>query len=195
MREILPGIFHWSAIHERIHIEVSSYYMPNLGGGVLLDPMTPTEGLDWFRHDGPPRDILLTNRHHYRHSAGFVEAYDCTVWCHQAGLHEFKEGQVVKPFEFGQELAGGIVAMEIASICPEETAFYIPMPDGLVRDGAGPLSFVPDRYMGDDPTSVKEGLKSAFSRLLRRDFDHLLFAHGAPWIGGGKAALQQFVSS
>ncbi len=29
--------------------------------------------------------------------------------------------------------------------------------------------------------------------LLTRDFDHLLFAHGEPLIGGGKAALRDFL--
>ncbi|MFQ6673240.1 MAG: hypothetical protein ACE5GH_00480 [Fidelibacterota bacterium] len=200
MREILPGIYHWTAIHERIHIRVSSYYLADAGGGVLLDPMIPSEGVDWFLEHGPPRHILLTNRHHYRHSTRFVEAYGCTVWCHHAGLHEFREGQVVQPFEFGDELPGSITAMGIASLCPEETAFYIrksdgvmAFADGLVRDGEGPLSFVPDRFMGEDPAGVKEGLKAAFSRLFETDFDHLLFAHGAPWIGGGKEALRHFL--
>ena len=65
--------------------------------------------------------------------------------------------------------------------------------DGLVRDGDSPLSFVPDQFMGDDPEGVKRGLKEAFRRLLDCDFDHLLFAHGNPWIGGGKEVLRQFV--
>jgi hypothetical protein len=29
--------------------------------------------------------------------------------------------------------------------------------------------------------------------LLTRDFDHLLFAHGEPLIGGGRAALRRFL--
>ncbi len=47
MREILPGLFHWTAVHPKIRIEVSSYYLPE--AGVLLDPLLPAEGLEWFR--------------------------------------------------------------------------------------------------------------------------------------------------
>ena len=49
--------------------------------------------------------------------------------------------------------------------------------------------------MGDDPEGVKRGLLRAFRGLLERDFDNLLLAHGEPWLGGGKAALREFVES
>jgi hypothetical protein len=48
--------------------------------------------------------------------------------------------------------------------------------------------------MGDHPKNVKRGLRKAFLGHMReREFDHLLFAHGAPWIGGAKDALGQFL--
>jgi hypothetical protein len=64
MQEILPGVFHWTAIHPRIGIEVSSYWQET--HGVLFDPLVPAdEGLDWFAHrPAPPTAILFSNRHH-----------------------------------------------------------------------------------------------------------------------------------
>ena len=47
--------------------------------------------------------------------------------------------------------------------------------------------------MGDDPEAVKRGLRKVFLAHLERDFDHLLFAHGKPWIGGAKVGLRQFL--
>jgi hypothetical protein len=35
-------------------------------------------------------------------------------------------------------------------------------------------------------------LARAFEGLLELDFDHLLFAHGEPLVGGGKAARREF---
>ena len=49
--------------------------------------------------------------------------------------------------------------------------------------------------MGDDPVTVKDGLRNAFLGLLEREFDTLLFAHGTPLVGGGRRALEKFVSS
>lgn len=200
MKEILPGVWHWTSVHERIQVEVSSYYLA--AAGVLIDPTTPAEGLDWFRQHAAPKHVLLTNRHHYRHSGRYVEAFGCVVWCNELGMHEFARGERVEPFEPGDTLPGDVLAVEIDAICPDETALYVRVAqgamafaDGLTRDGGGPLSFVPDEYMGDDAEDVKVGLKAAFRRVVaEHDFDHLLLAHGHPWIGGGREALRRFAA-
>ncbi len=199
MREILPGVLHWSVLHPKIKVEVSSYYLP--GAGVAIDPLMPSGGLDAFEQG--VQHILLTNRHHYRDTGRLVEAFGCTVWCVESGLHEFTHGEKVKPFRFGDKLPGGIEAVEIGALCPDETALVLTEPAGViaVADGAvrmqpdGPLGFVPDEYLGDDPEAVKAGLKAAYRRLLRRDFEHLLLAHGNPWIGGAKEALRAYLST
>ena len=53
--------------------------------------------------------------------------------------------------------------------------------------------FVPGYLMGDDAAAVRARLRESLRRLLDLDFDHLLFAHGDPLIGGGKRALREFV--
>jgi hypothetical protein len=166
----------------------------------------PEEGIEWFARHGPPQHILLTNRLHSRHSARFVEAFGCEVWCNDAGRDHFgPEGEIpglrVRGFRPGELLPGGIESHEVGVLCPDETAFRIPgiepalaVADGVVRDGDGPLVFVPDSLLSDDdPEAVKRGLKAAYRRLLRLDFDHLLLAHGNPWLHGAKAALAEFV--
>ena len=198
MQEILPGLFHWTAVHPRIQVPVSSYYLRE--PGVLIDPLIPAEGLDWFRERVEPRQILLTNRHHYRHCAEFEQAFGCTVWCNEEGLHEFTRGEKVRPFTAGDLLPGGIESHAVGVLCADETALRIPVAegalafaDGIVRDDEGMLTFVPDGLLGDEPEAIRQGLKAAYARLLDLEFDHLLFAHGLPWIGGGKEALRRFV--
>jgi hypothetical protein len=197
MEEIRPGLHHWTALHPRIRQPVSSYFVDP--SRTLIDPMLPPDGgLERFR-GREPELIVLTNRHHYRDSGAFTENLGCPVLCHAAGLHEFEGGPKVEGFSFGDRLADGIVALEVGAICPEETALHIDIADGalafadgLVRAG-GELGFVPDWLLGDDPGTVKRGLVNAFSRLLEREFDCLLFAHGEPLVAGGKEALRGFV--
>jgi hypothetical protein len=205
IREILPGIFHWTSVHPEIRIPVSSHYVAP--ARMLLDPLVPDEGLAWFGRRAPPEHVLLTNRLHSRHSARFVERYGCAVWCNEAGLDHFgSEGEIqgltVRGFQPGELLPGGIESHAVGVLCPDETAFRIPgaepalaIADGVVRDGDGPLAFVPDPLLGDDPEAVKRGLRQAYRRLLALDFDHLLLAHGNPWLGGAHAALAAFVGS
>ena len=198
MQEIVPGIHHWTAFHERIKTEVSSYYVEP--AGVLLDPMVPDEGIEWFEsREVRPQQILLTNRHHYRHSDRFREAFDLPVRASKPGLHEFEDGPEVEGFEFGDELAPGVTAIEIGGICPDDTALHIDVAGGAVAFAdaliryEGALGFVPDDFM-DDPAGDKAAMMDSFRGLLEREFDHLLFAHGEPLVGGGREALRDFVN-
>src|SRR5919204_5480587 len=119
MEEVLPSVFDWTAFHEGIRMPVHSHYVAS--AAALIDPMLPEEGLEWFEGERRPERILLTNRHHYRHPDRFVEAFGCPVLCHEAGLHEFEDGPDVEGFAFGDEIAPRIVALEMATICPEDT--------------------------------------------------------------------------
>lgn len=197
MREISPGIWHWTTRHPRIGVEVSSYYLPR--EGVLLDPMIPPDGLEWFEQHGPPRDILLTNRHHDRDSWRLRERYDCTVHCVRNGLYELEGRGPAEPFDFGDELPGGAVVFEVDAICPDETAMHFPAyralacADGVVHYGSE-LGFVPEQYM-DDPEATKDGLREAYRQLVDLDFDVLLVAHGDPMVGGANEALRRFAAA
>ena len=197
VQEIAPGLWHWTARHEHIQMDVSSYYL--LGERVLIDAMVPAEGLGWFDEHGAPEHVLLTNRHHDRHAWRLREAFGCAVHCIRNGLHELEGRGPVEAFDFGDELPGGAIAFEVDAICPDESALHIPAhgalacADGVVRSPQGELAFVPDQFM-DDPEQTKTGLRDAYRRLLDLDFELLLLAHGDPVVGGAKEALRAFAN-
>jgi hypothetical protein len=196
LNEIGPGVHHWKAVHPKIEIEVSSYYVEP--AATLLDPLLPAEGIEWFQSHRKPERIVLTNRHHYRHSGQFQAEFGCPVLCNEKGLHEFEGGPDVEGFAFGDSLTDGITALEVGAICPEETALHIELGDGFlaIADGVvnyDELRFVPDNLIGDDPEGVKQGLRESYRGLLDREFDGLLLAHGEPIASGGKERLREFV--
>jgi hypothetical protein len=200
MDEALPGILHWTTFHEGIGQPVNSHFF--VEAAALFDPRVPEGGIDEVARHGRPERILLSNRHHLRHAERFVEAFGCTIQVHRAGLHEFRDGPDVDAFEFGDDVAPGVVALEVGALTPEETAFHLHASDGillfadaLIRDDDGGLAFVPDSLMGDDPEAVRAGMAAALRRLLERDFDALLFAHGKPIPRGGHAALEEFLAA
>lgn len=194
MREIVPGLWHWSARHERIGVDVSSYYLSR--ERVAIDPMLPPAGIEWLEEHGTPEHALLTNRHHDRQAWDLQRRFGTVVHCISNGMHELEGRGPAEPFEFGDELPGGAVVYEVDAICPDETALYIPAhravacADGVIHYG-GELSFVPDHLM-DAPEQTKQGLRDAYRRLLELDFDHLLVAHGVPVVGGAHEALRSF---
>jgi hypothetical protein len=195
MELILPGVHHWCATHPNTGSPAHSYAV----GTTLVDPILPDEGLGAL--PGPVQQIVLTNRHHYRSSAAFVERFGCPVRCHEAGLHEFAgTDRAVEGFAWGDGLAADVEAVRLNAICPEETVLHVrrgdgalAFADGVVRLSGDALEFVPDGLLGDDPEQVKADLRRALIPLLERDFDALLFAHGDPIVSGGKERLRSFV--
>ena len=195
MEEIQPGVLHWTAFRDTIGADVHSYF--HTASGTLIDPMEPPEGLDAIPQ---PERIVLTNRHHYRHSARF----GCPVLCHEAGLHEFEGGPEVEGFAFGDVLAPGVTALEVGVLTPEEIALHLAgegggalaFADALIRGRHGELGFVSDPLLGDDPAAIKEGLRAAFRRLCdENEFDALLLAHGDPITTAGRSALRTFADA
>ena len=199
MQEITPGVWHWRARRASIDKLVSCYYLQ--AERVLIDALIPEAGLEWLQEHGPPEHFVLSNRHHDRDAWRLQEAFGTAVHVVRAGLHELEGRGAVEPFDFGDELPGGIVAHRVGAICPDETALHIPFhralacADGVVRwEPEDPLGFVPDWLM-DDPAATKAGLRAAYSGLLALDFDTLLLAHGDPIPGRGKELLRALVEA
>jgi hypothetical protein len=199
IEEISPGLFHWSAVHEGIGHPVYSSFA--LDSGTLIDPMEPADGLEAIAELGTPKRIVLSNRHHYRHSALYVERFGCPVLCHRAGLSHFSADRPVEGFAFDEQLDDGLRALELGSICAEETTLLLEahagalsFGDGLTRDRDGALAFMPDSLLGEDPRRVRAGLLKSLRRMLDEEFDTLLFAHSEPVRGTGRDLLSAFLA-
>ncbi|HUB73548.1 MAG TPA: hypothetical protein VL979_05885 [Solirubrobacteraceae bacterium] len=198
IEELLPQLVQWSAYHEGIGHDVYSAF--ELRSGTLIDPMEPPEGLEAVARLRTPERIVLTNRHHYRHADRFAERFGCPVLCHEAGL-EHSDEEEVSGFFFDEQLAEHVRALELASICAEETTLLLEVADGVLcfgdgvtRAADGSLAFMPDRLLGEDPDAVRQGLGKNLRRMFEEDFDALLFAHAEPVLGGGREMLRSLLS-
>src|SRR5215208_6795312 len=179
IHEVLPGVLHWTARHPSAHLESGSHYL--VDEGILIDPIAPTEGLEWF--DGREIGvILLTNRHHTRSAFELQDRLGVAIRAPRTGMHDLPADRV-QPYDFGDELDAGIRPHAISESWPYETALELPgrravaIADGVVNyDGLG---FFADSLLGDDPEAEKQRLRDGFATLAANvDFDHLLFAHG-----------------
>jgi glyoxylase-like metal-dependent hydrolase (beta-lactamase superfamily II) len=167
--------------------------------GTTIDPLLPEAGIEWF-DDHTPGRIVLTTRHHLRDAEQIAARCDCPILAHEDGLHEFSDGPAVEGFAFGERLADDVTALTMDAISPDDTVLQIEVDEGVLlfadsivnQDGLG---FVSDGLIGDDPEAVKAKIRRRAADLLERGFDHLLFAHGDPVIGGGKEALRAFAEA
>jgi hypothetical protein len=196
IHEVAPGVLHWTARHPTAGIESASHLLTR--EGVLIDPIAPAEGLEWFDDRGVER-ILLTNRHHTRSAFDIQDRLGVPILAPAPGMHDLPADRV-QPYEHGSEVIAGIHAHGISETWPDETALAVPahaavvIADG-VHDYDG-LGFFPDNLLGDDPEAEKQRLRDGFLRLIEAvEFEHLLFAHGTPIIGDGRERLRAFVQS
>jgi glyoxylase-like metal-dependent hydrolase (beta-lactamase superfamily II) len=197
MDEPLPGVFHWQAKHPNHGMSVGCHY--SAGSGTAFDPLLPDEGIEWFE-EHPVQRVVLSTRHHRRHSEQLAERFGCPILCHESGLYEFEDGPAVTGFAFGDRLADDVVALEMDSISPDDTALLIEAGGGalLFADSVvnhGGLGFVPDHLIGDDPEGVKAKVRERCRALLDQEFEVLLFAHGeGPLAEGALDALRDFAA-
>jgi hypothetical protein len=195
MRELRPGLWHWTTFHDGIGAPVSSYYVEP--AGALIDAREPDDGIDAaFADRAAPQQAIVTSGLHMRHADRFAEAFGCAVRAPAEARERLGDDAAFDPYGDGDEIAPGITAVHIGSLCPDEYVLHIAhgpgaivFADGLMRY-ADTLGFVPEEYIGDDAEKVTSGLADAYRGLLEREFDDLLFAHGEPLVGGGQAALR-----
>lgn len=198
LEEVCDGVLAWSGTHPVIGQPVHSAYAP--ASRTAFDPIAADGLADAIAAAGGLERIVLSNRHHRRSYEDLVGRFgDVRVLAPAAGMHEFGAGTDIEPYEWGEELAPGIVAHEIGVICPDDGAIHIATGPGalLIADSVirwdGRLAFVPD-FLMDDPEDTKAGTLRALEPLLDLDWDVLLLAHGEPSRSGGKAELESFIA-
>jgi hypothetical protein len=202
MQELTDGIWHWTAFRESIAQEVSSYWIEP--AGIVIDPMVPPDvGLEWWDgRDLRPQQVVLTSGLHWRQSDEFSQRFHIPVRAAWPAKERFEgTDREFEKFEWHDEVAPGVTAIEIDALAPDETALHIAhgngavaLADSLIRArGGAPLAFVPDSLMGPHPDRVKDALRERFRGLLTRDWDALLLAHGDPIARHGQTALRDFV--
>lgn len=199
MREIVPGLWHWSTQHPNLGQEVSSYLVG--GSAAALDPMVPGEGLVAFDGVPTPRHVVLTSRHHERDHAQFVQSFGAVFHVSEHGVGEYP-GEDIVPYAVGDEIVPGLTAVANGPIAPDDTVLRVDVEggalafaDSLLNDG-GRVGFMPDGLLGEDPDQVRADISAAVRELLEtQEFEHVLFAHGDPIIGGGRDALAALVQN
>jgi hypothetical protein len=200
MREIVPGIRHWTAFRDTIGAQVSSYWIEP--ARMLVDPMVPDEGLEAFEAVAVrPEEVVLTTGLHTREAQRFADALEIPIRAPREAADRLGDRLTFEPYDGGEELAPGVHAVHIGVLCPDEYALHITLADGAISFADGlhhdgdELGFFDDYLLGDDPEAVKRGLTEQLRALLDRDFANLLFAHGDPIVGDGKRVLREFVES
>jgi hypothetical protein len=187
LREIAPGLRRWTSWHDHWEEDVGSVAVDTPDGLVLIDPLDPPPDL------GRPAHVLVTVYWHAREAAGLK----ARTWAPSRSLRPLAN-RGVEAENAADGLPGGIRAFPTARAA--EAVYWLPEHRALVVGdvllGAGakpratdePLRLCPERWLGK---ATHDDLRESLRPLLDLPVEHVLVSHGAPVLGGGKAALER----
>jgi glyoxylase-like metal-dependent hydrolase (beta-lactamase superfamily II) len=194
MKELLPGIHTWSVFSHDKGLDFNGHLVANSDGCVLIDPPAPTsDAMVRMEQFGPPKAIIITNRHHTREAGIFAAHWKIPIMVHEEDALDIpptvRLGGVYKD---GDRLAGGLQVVtlsgqkspgESALLCARSNALFLG--DALLGKPAGKLSMLPpDKYA--DPAAARAGLK----RLLEFRYEAVLVGDGSSFVTGGRQAIE-----
>ena len=186
-REIAPGLRRWTSWHDHWEEDVGSVAVDTPDGIVLIDPLDPPPDL------GRPAHVLVTVYWHAREAAGLK----ARTWAPSRSLRPLAN-RGVEAENAADGLPGGIRAFPTARAA--EAVYWLPehralvVGDVLLGAGAKPratdeaLRLCPERWLGK---ATHDDLRESLRPLLDLPVEHVLVSHGAPVLGGGKAALER----
>jgi glyoxylase-like metal-dependent hydrolase (beta-lactamase superfamily II) len=183
VREVLPGVFRWEAFSPDHRVELTSHEVRDGLRGILFDPIPLPDGaIASYR---VPDAMVLTNENHDRDAKAWRTRWNLEVWAApEAGLtlpEVRRWNSAIPPFS-GWEL------IPLPGAPGGETAFHLParslvvFGDAVVNLPGRSLEILPDKYCRD-PARLRESLR----RLPA--FEHALFAHGEPLLGGADVRI------
>lgn len=186
--EILPGLFHYRLMDDRIGTESEAYALRDKERIVLIDPL-PIAGA-MLLPLGPVEAIVLASSSHQRSAWRLRRDLGAGVWAPRscAGLEETPD----RSYAGGDALPGGLIAIAAPGPSASHHVFHLALGPGvlfltdlMLHDQVLGVRFITDDHMSDPPLARRSAAK-----LLERPFDILCFGHGRPILKGGRAAFQ-----
>ncbi|HYV86776.1 MAG TPA: MBL fold metallo-hydrolase [Patescibacteria group bacterium] len=187
IREILPGLHHYTLEDDRIGTRSESYVLAAGGRLVLVDPL-PCR-LEAIERLGRVDAIVITASGHQRSAWRLRRLTGAPVVAPRdaAGLEETPDARYAED----ERLAGGLRAVAAPGPRGAHQVLYHAVGPGILlladlamRGADGGLVFLPDGHLEDPPRA-----RHSARRLLEYRFDALGPAHGEPLSRGGRAAL------
>ena len=197
MREILPGIKHWT-VNWPNYFRLESYWInTNTDESVLIAPLE-CSGIDEIEESGKVSGIILTNSSHERQAHLFAQRTGTNIYVPKNHSESLESVTDYISFSDGDLLPGGLTAIRIETAHRDEYALLTPVQNGtlIVGDSLG----TSDKWakggllVGGHPVGHPRPWES-LSKLLGADFDNLLPSHGPPLIGQAKQAVVEMINN
>lgn len=199
MREILPGVFHWTVEWPGV-FPLESYWLRTDAGSILIDPVESAD-LDAIEDADDVLAVVLTVGWHERSAGLFARRTGAPILIPAADEYFFENLAEYQTYDDGAALPGDLRAIATPGRRSEggEHALLSRLHGGtlIVGDCLGTAAkWTPwqELPLGGHPRNHPRPAES-LSHLLAYEFENLLPGHGQPILGGARAALQKLINS
>lgn len=193
LKQVLPGVFQWSAFSPEHKVELTSHAVLNNGQLYIFDPIELAERpREVLLRQGEVAAVILTNENHER-SAGF--------WREWTRAKIWSAGEVSISLADVQHWPGGQRQWLDWELLPlpggpaGETAFYwrerslVVLGDAVFNLSQHGFDILPEKYC-QDHDKLREGLVE----LTKLEFQTALLAHGRPLLADASNRVRKSLS-
>ena len=188
LEAVVPGVWRWHVLDERIDFESDAHAVSAEAGTVLIDPLPLRD--EAMQALQPIVAICLTAACHQRSAWRYRRIHGAKVYAPEHA-REMDEDPDVR-YGDGQKLPGELKAVHTPGPDQAHYAFLragppavLFCPDLAMRARDGTLTFIPAEYH-EDPQATRDSVH----RLLDLPFAILCLDHGAPITNNPHAALR-----
>lgn len=192
IEEVVPGIWRWHILDDRIGSESDAYAVATDSGAVLIDPLPLAP--DQLARLGPVAAICLTAACHQRSAWRYRKEFGVKVYAPQ-GCRETDEEPDIR-YRADDALPGGLTAVYTPgpenahyAFLRKATPSALFCADLISREDGDVLEFIPFDYHDDPDATI-----ASTRRLLDLDFSVLCLAHGTPITDDPHAALRDLLA-
>lgn len=195
LRELAPGVLHWSLHDDRIGFRSEAYAVLAPMRTVLIDPLPLAEELLAGLQNVV--GIVLTSQKHQRSTWRYKQRFNCPVFA-PLGSDELAE-RADRYFKHDAQLPGNLWALHAPGPRPPHYALQIERREGgpilflgdlAMRGDGGPLRYLPAAHL-HDPAAAR----ACLAELAALNPDVVCPGHGAPFSSGGAGALAEAVAA
>ena len=187
LEKIVPGVYRYKVMDDRIEAESDAYALVEKGRAVLIDPLPLAEST--LKRLGRVEAIVLSASCHQRSAWRFRRKLGTKVYA-PSGAENLEE-EPDATYRPASRLPGGLGAIHAPGPTDAHYAFRTARGKGVVfcgdllknLPGEG-LSFISSEYQ-DDPAKTRRSVR----KLLDLRFRVLCLSHGAPVLSGVRRAL------
>jgi hypothetical protein len=204
VRELAPGLLHWTARHPEWHPEgfgdeVGSFALETDDALLLVDPLTDDALVEELGRlaGGRPVHILITVDYHVRSAATLARRLGAHVWGPPSAAERLAGEVAFAELAPGAPGPAGATAVHVESEVPGERPLWLPshgaiaFGDTIVRTPGGELRLWGQHPPGEEDLRVyRERLAPTFAALLDLPVRAVLVTHGEPVTEDAAATLR-----